>query len=181
MNPPQPTQQLPAGWVALWDETSKRYYYLEQATGRTQWEFPSQVSSSFNPVGEANSYHSNYSPQYPNNNNNPTAVGYPTQGYPAQQQGSPYSNSPVPNSQYPANPTDPNAQDRGLGNVFKGYGGVVAGGLIGLAAGKFLGNHHGHHHHQNEGYYPPPPSQGFGGFGQGFGGHHQHHHHSHFF
>ncbi|KAL8901059.1 MAG: hypothetical protein Q9207_005395 [Kuettlingeria erythrocarpa] len=33
---------LPAGWVAQWDSNSQRYYFLEQATGRTQWEPPQQ-------------------------------------------------------------------------------------------------------------------------------------------
>ena len=32
--------QLPPGWVAQWDQNSQRYYYLEQATGRTQWNPP---------------------------------------------------------------------------------------------------------------------------------------------
>lgn len=32
--------QLPPGWISQWDLNSQRYYYLEQATGRTQWEAP---------------------------------------------------------------------------------------------------------------------------------------------
>ncbi|KAL9629458.1 MAG: hypothetical protein Q9164_006871 [Protoblastenia rupestris] len=31
---------LPPGWIAQWDQNSQRNYYLEQATGRTQWEPP---------------------------------------------------------------------------------------------------------------------------------------------
>jgi len=38
---PQPGPQLPPGWIAQWDANSQRWYYLEQATGRTQWELPS--------------------------------------------------------------------------------------------------------------------------------------------
>ena len=42
--PPQPSYasgpQLPHGWISQWDPASQRYYYLEQATGRTQWEAP---------------------------------------------------------------------------------------------------------------------------------------------
>ena len=34
---------LPPGWIAQWDQNSQRNYYLEQATGRTQWE-PLQAS-----------------------------------------------------------------------------------------------------------------------------------------
>ncbi|KAG1137534.1 hypothetical protein G6F37_011149 [Rhizopus arrhizus] len=179
MNPSQPPPQLPAGWIALWDESSQRYYYLEQATGRTQWELPTQPSSSFNTVngGESSSYQSSYAQSY--SNNSPAVTSYPTQ------QTYPYPTASDPNSPYPSNNPGVEGQDRGLGNVFKGYGGAVAGGLIGFAAGKFLGNHHhGNNHHQNGGYYPPPPppSQGFGGFLPGFGGHNQHHnHHNHFF
>jgi hypothetical protein len=32
--------QLPPGWIQQWDANSQRYYYVEQATGRTQWEPP---------------------------------------------------------------------------------------------------------------------------------------------
>ena len=31
---------LPPGWEQVWDHNAQRYYYLERATGRTQWEFP---------------------------------------------------------------------------------------------------------------------------------------------
>ncbi|KAL9027709.1 MAG: hypothetical protein Q9196_003804 [Gyalolechia fulgens] len=44
---PPPMQQpstggpsLPPGWISQWDPNSQRYYYVEQATGRTQWELP---------------------------------------------------------------------------------------------------------------------------------------------
>lgn len=37
---PQGGPQLPPGWTAQWDQNSQRWYYLEQATGRTQWEPP---------------------------------------------------------------------------------------------------------------------------------------------
>ncbi|KAL8950013.1 MAG: hypothetical protein Q9222_003922 [Ikaeria aurantiellina] len=41
---PNPTggPPLPPGWIAQWDPNSQRYYFLEQATGRTQWEPPQQ-------------------------------------------------------------------------------------------------------------------------------------------
>ena len=32
--------QLPPGWIQQRDADSQRYYYVEQATGRTQWEPP---------------------------------------------------------------------------------------------------------------------------------------------
>ncbi|KAL8870017.1 MAG: hypothetical protein Q9174_003836 [Haloplaca sp. 1 TL-2023] len=42
---------LPPGWIAQWDPNSPRYYYLEQATGRTQWDPPQAFHGSFAPPG----------------------------------------------------------------------------------------------------------------------------------
>ncbi|ETI29584.1 hypothetical protein G647_02037 [Cladophialophora carrionii CBS 160.54] len=39
-SPPPSGPPLPPGWIAQWDQNSQRYYYVEQATGRTQWEPP---------------------------------------------------------------------------------------------------------------------------------------------
>ncbi|KAF9697787.1 hypothetical protein EKO04_004213 [Ascochyta lentis] len=36
----QPPYSPPAGWSQHWDHGSQRYYYIEQATGRSQWEPP---------------------------------------------------------------------------------------------------------------------------------------------
>ncbi|KAI8997595.1 hypothetical protein BDB01DRAFT_901953 [Pilobolus umbonatus] len=41
--------QLPPGWISLWDENYQRYYYVEQATGKTQWEIPVAVDHSPSP------------------------------------------------------------------------------------------------------------------------------------
>ena len=35
-----PPGQLPPGWIQQWEANSQRYYFVEQATGRTQWEPP---------------------------------------------------------------------------------------------------------------------------------------------
>ncbi|KAL8858804.1 MAG: hypothetical protein Q9178_004721 [Gyalolechia marmorata] len=42
---------LPQGWIAQWDQNSQRYYYLEPATGRTQWELPQPSHGGFAPPG----------------------------------------------------------------------------------------------------------------------------------
>jgi len=36
----QPPYSPPQGWSQHWDHGSQRYYYIEQATGRSQWEPP---------------------------------------------------------------------------------------------------------------------------------------------
>lgn len=41
--PPSMDQPLPPGWVKQWDSNSQRWYFVEQATGRTQWELPAQM------------------------------------------------------------------------------------------------------------------------------------------
>ncbi|KAI8086992.1 uncharacterized protein B0P05DRAFT_533227, partial [Gilbertella persicaria] len=123
MNRPQPPS-LPLGWIALWDEASQRYYYVEQATGTTQWEIPTSESKA------TPDYHNGFPQQMPTGENstyhgatNPVATTYPTQ--PSSQEG-----------------VD---GERGLGKVFHGFsGGAIAGSLFGFAAGKFLGNHNHH-------------------------------------
>lgn len=38
--PPGPPPPLPVGWIQEWEPGFRRAYYLEEATGRTQWETP---------------------------------------------------------------------------------------------------------------------------------------------
>jgi hypothetical protein len=33
---------LPQGWIAQWDGTSKKYYFVQLSTGHSQWETPTQ-------------------------------------------------------------------------------------------------------------------------------------------
>jgi hypothetical protein len=44
-----PPPQLPPGWVMHWDGNSQRNYYVETATGRTQWEAPAAPQSQYAP------------------------------------------------------------------------------------------------------------------------------------
>ncbi|PHH51523.1 Protein transport protein SEC24 [Ceratocystis fimbriata CBS 114723] len=34
---------LPFGWIAQWDSSSKRYYYVQLSTGQSQWEVPTHA------------------------------------------------------------------------------------------------------------------------------------------
>jgi hypothetical protein len=43
--PSAPTTQLPIGWIAQLDPNTQQVYYLEQATGLTQWVPPANVPS----------------------------------------------------------------------------------------------------------------------------------------
>lgn len=58
--------QLPPGWISQWDPNSQRYYYLEQATGRTQWDPPQPYNQSGfapPPMGAPNMGHDSYGGQ----------------------------------------------------------------------------------------------------------------------
>lgn len=35
---------LPAGWIAQWDAASKRYYFVQLSTGKSQWETPTEAA-----------------------------------------------------------------------------------------------------------------------------------------
>ncbi|KAI7905712.1 uncharacterized protein BX663DRAFT_500641 [Cokeromyces recurvatus] len=178
MNPSVPPT-LPPGWIALWDETSQRYYYLEQSTGTTQWEIPTGASKASEAgvgnKGEAYSYNSS---------------GYPLQQQQQQQYSSENNSymdsSPASiNTSYPTqNNTDPTIPgeeggERGIGKIFTGFsGGAITGSLLGYAAGKYFTNKHSHH---QGGYnqYPPPPPPPFSGGSFQYGQPHQHGHHGH--
>lgn len=35
---------LPAGWIAQWDGSSKKYYFVQLSTGVSQWETPTDAA-----------------------------------------------------------------------------------------------------------------------------------------
>lgn len=39
---------LPAGWIAQWDGTSKKYYYVQLSTGVSQWDVPTEPAKTGN-------------------------------------------------------------------------------------------------------------------------------------
>ena len=48
--PTFPPPPLPRGWVAQWDAASKKYYFVQLATGLSQWDTPTEAA----PVGGGN-------------------------------------------------------------------------------------------------------------------------------
>jgi hypothetical protein len=46
VGPPAPygaPPPMPPGWTQQWDQNSQRWFYIEQATGRTQWDPPAHL------------------------------------------------------------------------------------------------------------------------------------------
>lgn len=39
---------LPAGWIAQWDSASKKYYFVQLATGVSQWDIPTEAVNTGN-------------------------------------------------------------------------------------------------------------------------------------
>ncbi|KAI0395736.1 hypothetical protein F5Y17DRAFT_175241 [Xylariaceae sp. FL0594] len=54
-SPPQDKPPLPSGWIPKWDPHYQRWYYAEEATGRTQWEAPGARSSDYHRGGGSSS------------------------------------------------------------------------------------------------------------------------------
>jgi hypothetical protein len=53
--PPSDKPPLPSGWQPIFDQQHQRWYYLETATGRTQWEVPGYGSAPPPPSGHEGS------------------------------------------------------------------------------------------------------------------------------
>ncbi|ODV76887.1 uncharacterized protein CANTADRAFT_8466 [Suhomyces tanzawaensis NRRL Y-17324] len=51
--PPPPP--LPPGWVAQWDDEYQRYFFVDTATGKSQWE-PPKITHSQHPPSYEESY-----------------------------------------------------------------------------------------------------------------------------
>jgi hypothetical protein len=43
---------LPTGWIAQWDGASKKYYFVQLATGVSQWEIPTHAVQTGNTPGQ---------------------------------------------------------------------------------------------------------------------------------
>lgn len=110
--PPSMDQPLPPGWVKQWDSNGQRWYFVEQATGRTQWEPPMNMGQ-------------NYGHQAPGYGHQ--APGYGQQGM-----------YPPGGGHYDQH--DPAKKDKGMGTMGAAAGGLavgaIGGGLIGHAMGK---------------------------------------------
>lgn len=42
--------QLPPGWIAQWDASSKKYYYVSISSGVSQWETPTEAAPGGTPA-----------------------------------------------------------------------------------------------------------------------------------
>lgn len=126
--PPAPNSYtappLPPGWISQWDSASQRTYYLEQSTGRTQWEMPHGGPLPYGapPLG-------GYDAQ---------AMHGPQGGYQGEQYGS-HGEKEFKEDKKDEGSKD-KKKDKGSGDMMKGAAGglavgAIGGGLIGHAMG----------------------------------------------
>ncbi|KAI4217888.1 MAG: hypothetical protein LQ349_008969 [Xanthoria aureola] len=142
---------LPPGWIAQWDQNSQRYYYLDQATGRTQWELPQPPQGSYPPPG---------APQgsFPPAGAPMGAPGYDTRSAP----GGYYSQETkqvVPNadgSGYKATVEKKEKKDGKGGMLAAGAGGLAVGAVGGAMIGHAMGDDSDEEHRN----YSQQPSYG---------------------
>ncbi|TAQ88605.1 hypothetical protein B7494_g3043 [Chlorociboria aeruginascens] len=139
---------LPGGWIAQWDGTSQRYYFVQIATGSSQWDVPTEQA-----LGGR-------TPQ-----DTPQAAEYPY-GTPQQELNIITNADGSQSIKHPDGTMEPYTGERGLGTVmmnqFLGGGKKHSGqsGLVGLAE-QFLGS--GGSHNQNSNSHSSSGAGGLAG------------------
>ncbi|KAL8807172.1 MAG: hypothetical protein Q9182_000854 [Xanthomendoza sp. 2 TL-2023] len=142
--------RLPPGWISQWDPNTQRYYYLEQSTGRTQWDPPQH------PIGGYPPPMSGGGGGYSNYQNQPQPAPYTQETKPII--------SDTPNKDLPTKP----AKKDGKGNMLAaGAGGLAVGAVGGAMIGHAMDDSSDEEHHprttyiqqqqQQPTYYQPPP------------------------
>ncbi|KAI0870093.1 hypothetical protein GGS24DRAFT_123517 [Hypoxylon argillaceum] len=164
-SPPPPSQDpiyehpsgkppLPDGWVPQWDRQYQRWYYAEEATGRTQWEAPGARNSesrgwgSSGDVSHGGSGYDSYS------HAPPPAPGY--EQYPSRAQGEYYNGG-----------QEKKKKDHTL---LYAAGGLAAGAIGGALIANALNDSDDEEHHSAPPpqQYVPPPSDSYGAPGPAF-------------
>ncbi|KAI4191158.1 MAG: hypothetical protein L6R41_000295 [Letrouitia leprolyta] len=139
--------QLPPGWISQWDPNSQRYYYLEQATGRTQWDPPQPYNQSGfapPPMGASGVAHNSYGGQH----------GQPS-GYYSQETTHTFQDSHGGVKEV----TEKKEKKSGKGGMLAaGAGGLAVGAVGGAVLAHEMGEdssddeHHGEHYQQQPAY-----------------------------
>jgi hypothetical protein len=145
--------QLPPGWLQQFDQQSQRFYYVEQATGRTQWEVPQhpvpqqQYSAPPPPTGGA---YGGYQPPVQGQPGQPSPYGQPQGDQQRGQASSFYNNyngapsAPLQGQQAQQYDTRTNqysgdADKKEKDKKSSGYGGAIGGAAAGVAVGAIGG------------------------------------------
>jgi len=123
---------MPPGWLAQWDQSSQRWYYVDQSTGRTQWDPPAGAPPPQGPYAPPGGAHGAHDER---------ALFGNTQGY-DQGHGAGGSHGYDSHGIVEKDKKDKDkSKDKGHSNAklaAVGVGGVAAGALIGHAMSKSM-------------------------------------------
>ncbi|KAL2133271.1 hypothetical protein VTI74DRAFT_2614 [Chaetomium olivicolor] len=124
--PPADKPPIPAGWTPRWDDHYQRWYYVEEATGRSQWEAPGFDHSAYraNPGGDETRGSGSTPGGYP-----PYGGPSPYGAHPTSYGGSGYNSQSGAYDEFRSN----NKEKR------SGKGGMLLAGAGGLAVGAIAG------------------------------------------
>ncbi|KAI9672325.1 MAG: hypothetical protein M1817_003347 [Caeruleum heppii] len=144
---------LPPGWIKQWDSASQRFFYVDQSTGKTQWEPPtfsahpppSAPGGYAPPSGAHDAPRGEASGYYSGAGHSPMPPGAPPSGNPYGQQ------------------LHPEQGDKAKKEKDKGKGGMMAGAAGGLAVGAvggaLVGHAMGDDSDEERRYAAAPPQQ----------------------
>lgn len=122
-SPPRDKPPIPQGWIPQFDQQHQRWYYVEEASGRSQWEAPG-----FNAGGGGSDTRGGPDPSYGG------APGYGG-GAPGYGGGAPGYGSPPPPQQYGGYPGSSPYPQQQQQEKKSGSSGMLLGAAGGLAAG----------------------------------------------
>ncbi|KAJ4286642.1 hypothetical protein N0V88_007932 [Collariella sp. IMI 366227] len=135
LHPADRQAPIPSGWTPRWDDRYQRWYYVEDATGRSQWEAPGFDHSAYRagPGGEESRGHGSTPYGAPSPYGGPSPHGGP----------SPYGAPPAGygSSGYDSHSGQYYDESRGKDKEKKssGAGGMLLAGAGGLAVGAIAG------------------------------------------
>lgn len=120
-SPPRDKPPIPQGWIPQFDQQYQRWYYVEEASGRSQWEAPG-----FNAGGGSDTRGDPSHGGAPSYGGGPGYGGAPGYGAPPPQQYGGYpGGSPYPQQQ--------EKQKSGSSGMLLGAAGGIAAGAVGGA------------------------------------------------
>ncbi|KAJ9149238.1 hypothetical protein NKR23_g4330 [Pleurostoma richardsiae] len=129
-SPPSDKPPIPSGWIPQWDHNYQRWFYIEQATGRSQWEAPGYVAvPSTMPEAEDRGY---------GGHNYPPAGGYAGYG----QGGGGYASHPYGTG------GEQREEKSHSGMLLGAAGGLAVGAIGGAMLANALDDSDDEHHHQ---------------------------------
>ncbi|KAI0880309.1 uncharacterized protein GGS22DRAFT_86189 [Annulohypoxylon maeteangense] len=142
-SPPPDKPPIPSGWVPQYDQQYQRWYYYEQATGRSQWEAPGYHAGGHSGEDRGHgepSYSSHASPPAGYGYSSNEVHGYGSHGGHGEQGNHGYKNDDLAYGHYSGeNRGEYESEEKKKKKKKGGHGGLLLGAAGGLAVGALGG------------------------------------------